>query len=790
MTVRLGRTWMLGLSVSPMVLAYGLLSPPPAKPTPGPATKTAVATVKRTTLAQVMPIFKAHCMPCHGDAAQGGLRLDTVEGLRKGGVSGKLIVPGKPNSSVLYLRTISDKMGPRMPMGFRPLDAQKTETMRRWIADGGDLSLDGKPPHWAYVAPVKPTIPNVRNRAWVKNPIDSFVLSELEKKGWQPSPPASREKLLRRVTLDLTGLPPTPQEVEAFRNDNRPDAYERVVDRLLNSPAYGERMARPWLDLARYADTHGYEKDASRSIWPYRDWVIRAFNADMPFDQFTMEQMAGDLLPNPTPDKLIATGFHRNTMYNEEGGVDKEEQRWLTLIDRVGTTSTIWMASTVACAQCHDHKYDPFSQKDFYRMLAYFEPSEEPAYEVPDEGLQARRALVQARITVKEAELRDLEAQKAPEESRKAVQAERDRLVQERNAMSGAWTLILREKPSDEVPSTYLRNGGAFLSRGEKLYAGVPEFLGKLPSNRPNNRVALGYWLIDPKNPLTARVQVNRAWELHFGTGIVESSDDFGTQADKPSHPRLLDWLAVTFVERGWKLKQLHRLIVTSNTYRQSSAMTAEAREQDPKNRWLARGPRYRLEAEMIRDTALAASGLLSRKMYGPGVFPKQPDGVWDSPYSGEYWRTSEGEDLHRRSIYTFWKRTSPYPALMAFDATSREVCTSRRIRTNTPLQALVTLNDPAYMDAAKALADRMLASAGGDRDRIAYGFLRCTSRSPETVELDRLERLLQQQRGRYRDDPDAARKLRGADGDVAEAAAWTVLANVLLNLDETLSQE
>jgi hypothetical protein len=720
--------------------------------------------------ADILPLLKARCASCHaGTGAAAGLDLSTAAGIQKGGSSGKLVLGGNSKGSLLIHRLAGQDGKPRMPMGFAPLGDEEMAKMRAWI-DGGASVASANGRHWAYVKPVRPALPAVKNKVWIRNPIDAFVLARLEKEGLKPSEQASKETLLRRVSLDLTGLPPTVEEADAFLADTSPNAYEKVVDRLLASPQYGERQARPWLDLARYADTNGYEADRRRSMWPYRDWVVKAFNRNIPFDQFTIEQIAGDLLPNATVDQLVATGFNRNTMHNEEGGVDRAEQRWLTLIDRVATTSQTWLGSTVACAQCHDHKYDPFKQKDFYRFLAYFETAQEPAYELPSPELDAERQALRKQIA-------DLEAAKA---EKKKIDELKNRL----NGLRGPSTLIMREPKGAGAPWTYVRLKGSFLAKGEPLYAATPGFLGAAEKDLPQSRLGLAKWLVSKDNPLTARVTVNRMWEQYFGRGLVETTEDLGTQGSKPTHPKLLDWLATEFMRRAWDMKALHRLIVTSATYRQSSAVSPKLLERDPSNELLTRGPRFRLEAEMIRDAALRASGLLSLKMGGPSVYPPQPDGIWDSPYSDERWQPSQGEDRYRRSIYTFWKRTAPYPAFVLLDAASREACTVRRIRTNTPLQALALLNDPGMLDAAKALAKRMTA-APTSREGIVYAFRSCVTRRPTEAETNRLIALYQRLNDRYTKDPESAKKLGGDPS----SAAFTMVANVILNLDENLTK-
>ncbi|HZT41531.1 MAG TPA: PSD1 and planctomycete cytochrome C domain-containing protein [Chthonomonadaceae bacterium] len=744
-------------------------------------------------LRDVQPLLKAHCYQCHGvDQQSGGLRLDLKAAAMKGGAHGRAIVPGSSAQSLLLRRVLGQGGQPRMPLGFAPLAADQIALLRAWIDQGAQWPEGAAlKKHWAYIKPVHVKPPKVHNTAWVRNPIDNFVLAKLEKLGLKPSPEAPKTVLIRRVYLDLIGLPPSVKEVDAFLADKSPNAYEKVVDRLLDNPHYGERWARPWLDLARYADTNGYEKDMRRTIWPYRDWVINAFNADMPYDAFTIEQIAGDLLPNATQSQKIATGFHRNTMYNDEGGVDREEQRWLTIVDRVGTTGSVWLGTTLACTQCHNHKYDPFMQKEFYQFFAFFDHCDEPELKVLTPEQEAKRRALQDEMDVLTLSIKQAGADKTRVAS---MNARLEDLKKQQETLSSTTTLVIQEKTDGQVPSTYMHIKGAYLNKGEKVTADVPAVLNKFPAGKPRNRLGLATWLVDPNNPLTARVEVNRIWETLFGRGIVETSEDFGTQGARPTHPELLDWLATEFVRRHWSRKAIQRLIVTSATYRQSSRVPPALLARDPNNALLARGPRFRMEAEMIRDVALSAAGLLSPKIGGPSVFPLQPDHIWNIPYNDDKWVTSPGEDRYRRSLYTFWRRTSPYPEFLTFDATSREFCTVRRIRTNTPLQALTTLNDPAFFEAARGLARRAMKEGGKDpAAQIAYAFRLCVARPPTRFEQTRLAALYANERKRYGADRKAAQQLTGGppdQADLAETAAMTVVANVLLNLDETLTKE
>jgi hypothetical protein len=640
---------------------------------------------------QIRPILARKCFACHGpdeNARQAGLRLDSREAAT-GGTGGIVaIIPGNANKSRVIARVI-DPRRPMPPTGER-LSPEEIEILKQWIEQGAEYQ-----PHWAFRKPVRHELPPVGDTSWPRNPIDYFVLARLEREGLRPSPQADPYTLARRVALDLTGLPPDPDSLAAYLTHPDDEAYEALVDRLFASPHYGERWARVWLDLARYADTQGYEKDNHRTIWPYRDWVVRAFNDNLPFDRFTILQLAGDLLPSPGADDLIATGFHRNTMTNTEGGTDDEEFRDAAVKDRVAVTGQVWMGLTWGCAQCHNHKYDPITHREFYQLYAFFNQTEDE--DKPDD--------------------------------RPVLKLDKD-----------VSTLILRELPPDKRRVTRVHERGNFLNPGAEVEPATPAAFHPFPEDAPRNRLGLAQWLVHPDNPLTARVQVNRLWSRLFGRGLVESEEDFGTQGLAPSHPELLDWLATEFIRLNWNMKALLKTIVLSAAYRQSSNVPPELYERDPYNRLLARGPRFRLDAEMIRDQALAASGLLSRKLGGPPVMPWQPDGIWLVVYNGEKWETSKGEDRYRRSLYTFHRRTAPYPSMITYDAPTGEVCTIRRVRTNTPLQALTTLNDPVMMEAAQHLALRILREArNSNQDRAERLFRAVLLRPPSGPELKRI---------------------------------------------------
>jgi len=974
----------------------------------------------------IRPILARACFACHGvdeNNREAGLRLDVrsaaTEKLESGTTA---IVPGHPGKSELIRRVTSDDEFTRMP----PADSKKTLTpaesalLKQWIHEGAAYER-----HWAFVTPRRPAVPAVSNSERLRNPIDHFIVSRLQaaappdsgefgpKAIWSGDrnlrPPADRYTLIRRVSLDLRGIPPSPEEVRAFINDRRPDAYERLVDGFLHDPRYGERWARVWLDLARYADSRGYGSDPLRpNIWRYRDWVIDAFNRNLPYDRFTLEQLAGDLLPNPTLEQKIATAFHRNTMTNTEGGTDDEEFRVAAVRDRVDTTLQVWMGLTMGCAKCHNHKYDPITQKEYYRFYAFFnqtadsdKPSETPVIEAPRrqdleavERIERRIAELQQRLTPSIPELRAAQQrweQRLRHAAGKRIRARYVRIElpgqgkllslaevqvkskgknvargnaarQSSTAYQGPaklavdgntngdyfraqstthtkwennpwWEVdlgdmvpvdevvlwnrtdnnlhkrlnnfrivlldekrtpvwkrnvpsppnpnsafqpggirstvpkeildivdtpaekrtakdnrmlaehyrsvapslkkiretvarlkkskpkfptvpVMQELPKEKRRSTYVMVKGNFLERGEPVEPGVPDAFHHFPTDVPHNRLGVAQWLMHEDNPLTARVAVNRFWARIFGTGLVETEEDFGTQGELPSHPKLLDWLAVEFRESGWDIKRLLKLIVTSSTYRQSSSLKARhtpstsqahatsstvLQNIDPRNRLLWRFPRVRLEAEMVRDQALVLSGLLSHKMKGPSVYPPQPKGLWRAAFNGQRtWPTSTGQDRYRRGLYTFWRRTVPYPSMAVFDAPSREICTVRRIRTNTPLQAFVTLNDPVYVECAQALARRIVREGGEHtEERIRFALFLCTSRPPTAEQVQTLRRLYDTERAHYQQNKDAAEETAVGplgplpDGmNMADLAAWTVVSNVLLNMDAVLTRK
>ncbi len=996
----------------------------------------------------IKPVFQKHCITCHGSEKQeSGLRLDLPSFVKQGGDRGAAFVAGKPAESLLFQSITGQGDVSEMPAEGPKLNKAQIALIRRWIDEGAKLPKDevvknknGTSDHWAFQPIIRPAVPSVQKTGWARNPIDRFVLARLEEEGITPSPEADRYTLIRRLSFDLRGLPPTWEETEAFVHDPRPDAYERLVERMLASPQYGERWGRHWLDVARYADSNGFTIDGPRSIWKYRDWVIDAFNRDLPFDQFTIEQLAGDLLPNPTTEQLIATGFHRNTLINQEGGTDQEQFRIEAVGDRVNTTGTVWMGLTVGCAQCHQHKFDPIRQRDYYELFAFFNNQDEPTLQVPTQDQTERLKKLDQAIAAAEKPLRAHDAEFAkglaaweqnlagqlkatpewtvlkamhlktvkgsvlaaqdndaifvdfsgpdsdtflvtanlplekitairlealthislpnkgpgrasngnfvlnefevlqgsgdtktfapvklnhavadhsqdnypvtdaidgkrektgwainvksgnPHVDREAIffpkapitaekgseiqiqlhqnhgskytlghfrlsvssavpesltipapirrilakprdkrtKAEQDQLLaayrdtdtarkplaekvanlkrdREALAKSIPTTMILRERAQPRETHIHVR--GDFLRKGAKVTPDVPDVLPPLESeNEIPNRLELAKWLLDPAHPLTARVTVNRIWQRYFGLGFVETENDFGTQGTPPSHPELLDWLASEFrgtpgsgeSERNpqaWSMKRLHRLIVTSATYRQSSRLRDELAKRDPRNRLLARQTRMRMAAEVVRDVSLAASGLLSTKMHGPGVHPPQPEGIYVLTQQKKPWPDEKGLDRYRRALYTHFWRSSPYPMLVTFDASDATTSCTRRPRSNTPLQALTLANDRAFVEMAQALALRILKEAPAyDEGRLRHAFHVAFTREPREKELAVLLPFIEKQQAEFEKDPQAAALAAPPDcpKDVstAEAATWVATARVLLNLDEFITRE
>jgi len=720
-----------------------------------------------------------------------------------------------------------------MPPEGERLSADEIGRLRAWI-DQGAAWPEATPKerskaseHWAFKRPQRPAVPAGKG-TWARNVIDRIVLAQLELQGIRPAPEADRETLCRRVWLDLVGLLPPVDELDRFVADAAPDAYERLVDRLLASPHFGERWGRHWLDLARYADSSGYESDTPRSIWRYRDWVIRAINADMPFDQFTIEQLAGDLLPNATVDQSIASAFHCNAMLDP--GV-----RWESVLDQVNTTGTVFLGLTVACAQCHSHKFDPLTQREYFQLYAFFDSADVAPFELATPAEKAARDAAQSRVD------EVLHARTAYEEKLKASidgwlaglsSAERARLpaeaqallttgptgrspdqvtqlVEARAAGDPYYQAMTREidRRTNQVPrlpatlamhtdprETHVFVRGNPERPGEVVQPNVPGFLHPLRDVKKPTRIDLAHWLVSPENPLVARVTVNRIWQQYFGTGIVETANNFGVQTPAPVHRKLLDWLATEFVSSNWSTKSLHRQIVCSATYRQSSSARPELETIDPSNGLFGRQRRLRVEAEILRDIALDAGGLLSTKLGGPSVYPPQPPGVLDGRANPATWNESQGADRYRRGMYTWVWRLTPYPMLRLFDAPDAATACTRRDRSNTPVQALTLLNDPTFVECARGLARRVLDQNGSDTVRLTRAFRICLSRTPRAAEADLLARLFAEQTRELSADHIVARKIVGKrhapEAEISRVAAWTVVCRALLCLDEFMTRE
>lgn len=884
----------------------------------------------------IRPIVNNKCISCHGGVKQsGGFSLLFEEEAKATTESGKLaIIPGDSKNSEMIKRVNHQDTDLRMPLGKEPLTEEEIQLIADWIDQGAVWEE-----HWAYIAPDTSIIPPSTEYAdLAQNGIDHFIFSKLEELDIATSPKEDKELLLRRVYLDLTGLPPAAKDYETFLADTQPDAFERVVDELLESPKFGERWAAMWLDLARYADSKGYEKDLHREIWKYRDWVIDAFNQDMPFDQFTIEQLAGDLLPNPTESQLIATAFHRNTMANDEGGTNDEEFRVAAVLERVGTTFEVWQGTTMACVQCHSHPYDPITHEEFYQTMAIFNNTadkdlyneqpkvltfeeegeekvktilnwfqsnmkdpvsvkdhqllfqqkenllEEIGYrKIGAEEFQDKSSLIElvahdqksiwqvqdsSWIMFENVDLTDLEAisfgyaslhgalleirldeplgqkigevklgvtgQSFPDNKPEtwatakanisAVSGVRDvyyyfkkdkifaqdlvridwifyheknapyqqmgneaiQKIHELEQIPPLQTPVLQELPPEKSRKTFVFNRGDWRNHDREVSPGVPASFGKIPEEKVD-RLSFAKWLVSKENPLTSRVFVNRIWEQIFGIGLVESMEDFGSQGIKSTHPELLDWLAVQFRDKHqWHIKPLLKQVLMSATYQQQSAVSLELLEKDPSNKYLSRGSRTRLSAEVIRDQALAISGLLNQDMHGPSVMPYQPESIIS--FNGKFWNESQGEDRYRRAVYTYWKRTNPYPSQVAFDSPTREICTSRRIRTNTPLQALVLLNDPAFVETAEALAAKIQHDFPQDIEKgILENLKLITAIPPQKEKSEALIGLYRETLAYYQEEKNELELLES--GDDPHRAALALVANVMFNLDEFVTR-
>jgi mono/diheme cytochrome c family protein len=751
----------------------------------------------------VRPILSENCVFCHGpDEAtrEADLRLDTAES------TWSMIEKGNAEESELFRRLTSHDASEVMPPADsnRKLTADQIELVRRWINSGADWES-----HWS-LRPIEPPIVPAD-----VHPIDAVVQRQLDAHGLQRSPPASKATLIRRVTLDLTGLPPTPQAVADFLADDTPQAYERVVDRLLASPAYGQRMAWDWLDAARYADTNGYQGDNERTMWPWRDWVVEAFNRNLPYDQFTIWQLAGDLLPSATDEQILATAFLRNHMINGEGGRIAEENRVEYVFDMTETVGTVWLGLTLNCCRCHDHKYDPLANQEYYQLTAFFnqtpvdgsggDPRTAPLLAVPTAAQSAAIDSLNQQISVVDQQLAAWQTstdQQTPQQVDETeyvdLNKQREALIRQRDSVTADIAQVMVMADRKEPRETFLLTRGTYSLPTDPVVAGLPACLpSDSVSDRDLNRLDLARWLVDPENPLTARVTVNRFWQQLFGVGLVKTSEDFGTQGEIPIQAALLDYLAAHFQNQGWDVKDLMRLIVTSQTYQQSSIVAADVYEHDPENRLLTRGPRFRLPAWMIRDQALAASGLLSDASGGPAINTYQPPGIWEEASFGNKQYTQDaGEKLYRRSLYVFWRRIIAPP--MFFDNSKRQTCSVKPSLTNTPLQALQVLNDVTYVEAARVLGQHaLLADLDSDTARIDHVMQRLLARSATDAERDILTNGLQRTRQQYQQQPDQAAQLlalgesaRQASIDPIEHAAWTNLCLAILNLDETVTKQ
>lgn len=796
----------------------------------------------------VLPILSDNCFFCHGPDEkhrEAELRLD----VRDSAIEHDAIVPGKSEASELVRRLLSTDADEQMPppKSNRKVSPEQIAILKRWIDEGAVWGT-----HWAYETPQRPSLPAVKQKEWIKNPIDAFILARLEEEKLAPSPEADPATLCRRLYLDLTGLPPTAEEVKKFVEEYSEKAYDALVDKLLASPRYGERWAWDWLDAARYADSSGYQGDPERTMWPWRDWVVRSINDNVPYDQFTIDQLAGDLRPDATLEQKLATGFNRNHMFNAEGGRIPEETRVENVMDRTETTGTVWLGLTVGCARCHDHKFDPLTNREYYQLYAYFNNTSEsgagrggatepnldvsnPEDRKADSEIAARMRQLAAEVDRRENELFPPREKKKiptgpefeglPTDVLQALTVEPEkRSSKELQVMTAQFkskpdyakllaqlkgAVEAREKSRAKRPvvmvmddlatprATFMLAKGAYDKPGEKVTPGVPASLSQPPKNAPNNRLGLAEWIVDPKHPLTSRVTVNRYWQAFFGMGLVKTADDFGVQGELPSHPELLDWLATEFIASKWDVKKLHRLVVTSAAYRQSSKVSPKLVERDPENRLLARGPRYRLPSWMLRDQALAIGGLLVEKLGGPPVKPYQPEGIWEEATFGKKsYVQDHGDALYRRSLYIFWRRI--VGPTMFFDVSARQVCTVKTIRTNTPLHALTTLNDVTYVEAARAFGERMLKDGGKKSDdQIAWAFQRATARKPTKDEARTLAATLATLRKQYAAEPAAAAELlkageskRDESLDAVDHAAATALCLMILNLDEVLTKQ
>lgn len=729
----------------------------------------------------IRPILSDKCFACHGPDAnkrEAGLRLDNEKSAfmaLKENPGAHALIPGKPQFSEVFLRISSKDTSMMMPppSSNLKLSSHEINIIEKWIEQGAKYET-----HWSFTRPKKAPLPEVEDAGWVKNEIDYFILGKLEQKGLTPNPEAGKEYLLKRLSLDLTGLPPGLELMNAFLADNSPSAYDKVVDQLLKSQAYGEKMALYWLDVARYADSHGYQDDSYRSQWPWRDWVIYSFNKNIPYDKFITLQLAGDLMPNATKEQILATGFNRNHKITEEGGVVDEEYRVQYVIDRTNTFSKALIGVTLECAQCHDHKYDPFTQKDYYQLYAFFNNVREVGLESDVGGPETYAKTPMIEISNDEV----------------------NKILKFINKQDTSKLIVSVMGERDTLRKTFMLKRGAYDAPGAEVEPGTPKSILAFDSNYPKNRLGLAKWLFDKRNPLTSRVFVNQLWQEIFGRGIVKTSGDYGMQGELPSHPELLDWLAVDFMNNGWDMKRLLKQIVMSATYRQSAVISPDKLKADPENVFLSRAPRYRIKAELIRDLVLSSSGLLVKTIGGPSVKPYQPDGLWESATSGrgilKNYKQDHGADLYRRGMYTFIKRTVPPPVMGIFDASNRDQCEVKRLKTNTPLQALIMMNDPTVLEASRVLAVKLDREPVQAKEKVIRAFRLIVCRRPSEKEIDLLTSYYTDQLNTFKKQQKRAESLL-AIGEYplpeklnkTSVAAMMQVISALYNLEETITK-
>lgn len=728
----------------------------------------------------IRPILSDKCFKCHGPDGshrQAGLRLDIADSAYaplKETPGAFAIVPGKPEESELFKRISTDDTAYIMPTPDSHLGAlsdYEVKLFKKWIQQGGKYES-----HWAFITPEKSEVPDVTNKSWVKNEIDHFILDKQNEKGLKPNEEADKERLLKRVCLDITGLPPSVEMMDRFLSDKSPDAFEKMVDALLKTPQYGEKMAVHWLDVARYADSYGYQDDNIRTQWPWRDWVIHAFNKNIPYDKFLVWQIAGDMLPDADKEKILATGFFRNHKYTEEGGVIDEEYRVEYLLDKTKTYSKGLLGITMECAQCHDHKYDPFSQEDYFSLLAFFNNTKEVGYEG---DVSVSKPAKNPILTISTQDRKDI--------------------LSFINATDTSALTVSVMGERDSLRKTYLLMRGAYDQPGQEVQPKAVKAVMEFDTTKyDRNRLGLAQWTVDKKNPLTARVFVNQIWQELFGRGLVKTSGDFGMQGELPSHPELLDWLAVDFMEHGWDIKRLVKQLVMSATYRQSAKVTEDQLGKDPENIYLARSPRQRLKAEFVRDLYLASSGLLIKTIGGPSVKPYQPKGIWELASSGRgvlaTYKQDHEDALYRRGLYNFIKLTVPPPNMIMFDASNRDQCEVKRLQTNTPLQALIMMNDPAVLEASRVLAQNLLAENSTVDDKIITAFRRIICRKPSEKELTLLSEYYKEQLDQFTQKKlNATATLRVGEYplntklDMNQSAALMKVVNTIYNLEEAI---